>query len=78
MASIEEEMVDECQIIHNEQALNNHRMFNRIKVPDDWDRKTCHECGSSLPQVRIDNNYYLCVPCKEENEKRSRMIYRGK
>ena len=38
--------------------------------PKDWDREACYECGNELPIERITANRFLCVSCKELEEKR--------
>ena len=46
------------------------RARQQQKPPKDWDAQTCYECGNDLPSERIEAKRFLCVSCKEIEEKR--------
>lgn len=48
------------------------RLRKEPPPPKDWDGLTCYECGDDLPQARILNKRFTCVPCKSEQEAREK------
>jgi RNA polymerase-binding transcription factor DksA len=72
MSERQMEFAERLEESFRDKALADVRARAEEAVPQDFDGKTCYDCGEAIPVKRLALSKFRCVGCQETKERGSK------